>query len=133
MGLALTIAGVILGLVALALAWAALIRAVPAIQVQPTGNADEFQLINVGPGSIVLRRASVFSPSMSDVPAAGLLESEPEGLFGWKNSFGQGWPLTPQHAYAIVVPTNHSLRIRYRAKGFLGFLSRAEIWVHGNV
>lgn len=129
----ITVVGFVVGIAALLLAVVALMRTTLAISWEPTGGPDWFELWNSGPQDVVIVHAAVVDGFTESGPVAGpdcMLAGVDERLFG-DELHGKGRVLPPHRRLGVQLHVNTDLRIRYRVKGFLGFVSRATVTIEG--
>ena len=129
------IAGLVLGVIGTVFAVVSLGRAVPTFSVGPP-TAGQYMVSHNGPGAVVVRRAwgvdlmgneyplnvDPFVLTMNDIDGATF---PPESA----GSFGKGAVMPAHRLYFIAMNVNQSVFIKYRAKGFLGVLSRATLQI----
>jgi hypothetical protein len=129
-------AGIVIGAVALVLAWVAFRRPVPAVQWEESAQSDSFELWNVGPGDVVILKAIAGSADAEEWPAGdapqGVVDLD-ERLGGWRDPSCAGTVMSPSHRFLVKVGTNCDLSITYRASGFLGALSRGRVHIPGDL
>lgn len=129
-------AALIISFLAFVIALVALWRGAPPINYEHGQQPDSFVLWNGGPAAAVIIEASGF------VPVAGDDVWKPARVFGpeiidvderlWgKDEACRGALIRPQQRYHMMIGVNTSLKIKYRTKGFLGWLSPATLDIHG--
>lgn len=131
-----TALGIMLGIVAILLAWI-WARGVPSVTWrEATHGADRFIITNNGPGDAVVTRA-IASNAGDEVPAGtapeGVLVLD-ERLGGWSDPYCRGALMPVGRELVVMVGVNCHLQLTYRASGRLSRLSRrAAITVEGHL
>lgn len=132
----LNVAGFVLALVALVLAWV-WARGVPSVEwSELRSGVDQFVIRNSGPGDAQITRAVAMDLG-EEMPAGEAPEGVvvlDERLGGWSDPYCKGAVLPVSFQFVVTVGTNCDLRITYRAAGRLGWFSRkASITVEGHL
>jgi len=129
------VAGLVVGVMGVVVAVVALARSVPTFAVSDSVQG-RYVISHTGPGAVVVRRAWVedaggIFPINSDLSQVEMFDVDgfpfppPDGP-----SFGESCEIQPHRRYHITMNVNRSVVFQYRAAGFLGFMSKAELRIN---
>lgn len=136
---ALTWFAAIVGVVAVLLAWVALARTIPVLLVEPHADGT-WKVTNQGPPHLVVLEAFVLDEDMQHRPLGEFVPAEDYDfqsatghlLPGPTDPWCEGRILVAQHPFLVeMVGVGRELTIKYRVRGFLGFLSRGTFVMTG--
>jgi hypothetical protein len=132
------IAIIALGVVGLVYAGVSMSRAKPNVSAQRAlGHPDIFELWNEGPGAAVIIHAEIVSPGFPQgVPIDEAQQAIPglsvdNGIRRDESPWAKGATIEPLQRYEVRLPSATTLRIAYRAEGWLGSMATATIVVEG--
>jgi len=136
--LLMEIALIAIAVVGLVFAGVALNRASPSVITERVvGHPDTFELWNRGPGIAVVVHADVVSPGFPQGIAIDDAQKAMPGLSvdhrisRDQSPWAKGAKLEPLLRFEIRLPSATTLRIVYRAEGFLGTMATTKVLVEG--
>ncbi|HVR79014.1 MAG TPA: hypothetical protein VMS99_11570 [Acidimicrobiia bacterium] len=132
------IAIVALGVLGLAFAGITMTRAKPNVVAERVpAHPDTFELWNEGPGIAVIIHADVVSPNH---PEGIPIDDAQQALAGLSvdsrisrdsSPWAKGSPLEPLRRFEVRLPSATTLRIVYRAQGWLGSMATDTVVIEG--
>ena len=132
------IAIIALGVLGLAFAGITMRRAKPTVVAERVpAHPDTFELWNEGPGIAVIIHADVVSPNhpegipIDDAQLALPGLSVDSRISRDSSPWAKGSPLDPLRRFEVRLPSATTLRIVYRAQGWLGSMATDTVVIEG--